>query len=88
MREWLTVLKEGPAHIRYFMKLAKTVASPSEKRRLLDAAVATRKRIRQTLGEIRRYLVIPLDAAPSCPCGSTDHHRLPEWLAAQIQTLS
>lgn len=83
----LPTLREGPAAVETLTALAERANSLTDADALLETAAMLRANIAYASSEIRRYLAVPPDAEPACACGNTDHHRLPEWLAAQIQTI-
>jgi hypothetical protein len=85
LETWLKTLKEGPAAIQRLRAQANRTDSQAEAETLLNMVEILRANISYASTEIQRYLAVPSDADPACPCGSADHHHLPEWLAAQIQ---
>lgn len=87
LETWLRTLKEGPAAVQRLKAQAKRTDSRAEAEALLETVEILQANISYASTEIRRYLAVPPDADPVCPCGSADHHRLPEWLAAQVQNL-
>jgi hypothetical protein len=87
LEEWLTLLREGPLHIRSLVGLSESAGSLEEARTLLDSASTLRSGILRAWIEIQRYAAIPADADAVCACGREDHHVLAGWLAAQTQEL-
>ncbi len=84
----LPTLMDGPAAVETLIALAERVHSLADANALLETAAMLQANISYAFSEIQRYLAVPPDADILCPCGSTDHHHLPEWLAAQVQILS
>lgn len=87
LEEWLSLLREGPLHVRSLIALSEKAASLEEAQALLDAASSLRSGILRAWVEIQRYAPIPVDRDVVCACGREDLHGLPGWLADQTQDL-